>query len=339
MGLFSNFIRSDIGIDLGTCNTLVAVSNKGIVIDEPSVVVVHLETNKIIAVGREAQSMLHRTPGYYNVVRPLRDGVIADLGMTERMIRHFMDKVLQHRRFISPRIAIGVPSCITDVEKRAVVECAERAGARQIRVIHESLAAAIGSDLPIYEPEGNMICDIGGGTTEISVISLGGMVVSNAIRVGGDEFDEAVIRKIRNEHNITIKQPTAEKIKITIGTLDPRNGKETMEIRGRDALTGLPKKLEITSAEMSRALIEPFNIVMDEIKKTLAQTPDELVSDIIERGIVLTGGGALLKGIATKLSDGIGIPVIIARNPLRCVADGAGKYFEHEKKIKTLFKH
>ncbi len=339
MGFFSNFIRSDIGIDLGTCNTLVAVYNKGIVIDEPSVVVVHLETNKIIAVGKEAQSMLHRTPGYYDVICPLRDGVIADLGMTERMIRHFLGKVLQHRRFISPRIAIGVPSCITDVEKRAVVECAERAGARQIRVIHESLAAAIGADLPIYEPEGNMICDIGGGTTEISVLSLGGMVISNAIRVGGDEFDEAIIRKIRNEHNITIKQPTAEKIKKTIGTLDPQDNSDVMEIRGRDALTGLPKKLEINSREISEALMEPFNIIIDEVKKTLAQTPDELVSDIIERGIVLAGGGALLRGIDAKLAEGIGIPVIITKDPLRCVAEGAGKYFEHERKIKALFRH
>ncbi|XP_060083735.1 cell shape-determining protein MreB-like [Ylistrum balloti] len=283
--------------------------------------------------------MLHRTPGYYNVVRPLRDGVIADLGMTELMIRHFMEKVLHHRRFVSPRITIGVPSCITDVEKRAVVECAERAGARQIRVIHESLAAALGAKLPIYEPEGNMICDIGGGTTEISVLSLGGTVISNAIRVGGDEFDEAIIRKIRNENNITIKQPTAEKIKMTIGTLDLKGKVETMEIRGRDALTGLPKRLEINSKEIASALMEPFNIILDEVKKTLSQTPDELVSDIIERGIVLAGGGALLKGINVKIAEGTGVPVIITDDPLRCVADGAGKYFEHEKKLKTLFQH
>ncbi len=339
MGIFSSFIRADVGIDLGTCNTLVAVSKKGIVIDEPSVVVVHVETNKIIAVGKEAHVMLHRTPGYYKVVRPLRDGVIADLGITERMIRHFMERVLQHRRFISPRIAIGVPSCITDVEKRAVVECAERAGARQIRVIHESLAAAIGADLPIYEPEGNMICDIGGGTTEISVLSLGGMVISNAIRIGGDEFDDAIIRKVRNEHNMTIRQPTAEKIKINIGTLDPGHELGTMEIRGRDALTGLPKKLEINSKEIFAALMDPFNSILDEVKKTLAQTPDELVSDIIERGIVLAGGGALLKGIDIKLAEGTGVPVIIAKDPLRCVAEGAGKYFEHEKRLKILFKH
>lgn len=332
-----NFLKSDIGIDLGTCNTLVSVGIKGIVIDEPSVVVVDLTDNRIIAVGKEAQKMLYRTPGYYNVVRPLRDGVIADLNMTEQMIKHFMLKVMQHKKFIHPRIAIGVPSCITDVEKRAVVECAERAGAREIRVIHESLAAAIGAKLNIYEPEGHMICDIGGGTTEISVISLGGTVVTNAIRIGGDEFDEAIIRRIRTVHNISIKQPSAENIKRKIGTLNSSSPVKTMEIRGRDALTGLPKQLEIDSKEICEALTEPFNQILDEIKRTLAQTPDELVSDIIERGIVLAGGGALLQGIDLKLAEDIGVPVIIASDPLRCVAIGAGEYFEHEKKVKQLF--
>lgn len=332
-----NFLKSDIGIDLGTCNTLVALGGKDIVIDEPSVVVVDLATNKIVAVGKEAQKMLYRTPGYYNVVRPLRDGVIADLNMTEQMIKHFMAKVMQHKKFVQPRITIGVPSCITDVEKRAVVECAERAGAREIRVIHESLAAAIGANLSIYKPEGHMICDIGGGTTEISVISMGGTVVTNAIRIGGDEFDEAIIRRIRTAHNITIKQPTAENIKRKIGTLSDSDEVSTMEIRGRDASNGLPKQLEINSREISEALKEPFYQILDEVKRTLAQTPDELVSDIIERGIVLAGGGALLDSIDVKLSDSIGVPVIIADDPLRCVAKGAGEYFQHEKKIKMLF--
>lgn len=332
-----NFLQYDIGIDLGTCNTLVAIGGKGVVINEPSVVVVDLKSDKVVAVGKEAQKMLYRTPGYYNVVKPLSDGVIADLNMTEQMIKHFMLKVLQQKRFVKPRIAIGVPSCITDVEKRAVLECGDRAGAREIKVVHESLAAAIGSGLAIYEPEGHMICDIGGGTTEISVISMGGTVVTNAIRVGGDEFDEAIIRRIRTAHNISIKQPTAEQIKRKIGTLSESDEIKTMDIRGRDALSGLPKQLEINSKEVSEALKEPFFQILDEVKRTLAQTPDELVSDIIERGIVLAGGGALLDGIDTRLSDAVGVPVIITDDPLQCVAKGAGQYFEHEKRVKNLF--
>ena len=334
-----NFFKSDIGIDLGTCNTLVSVNGKGVIIDEPSVVMVDLSTDKIVAVGKDAQKMLYRTPSYYNVVRPLHDGVIADLNMTEQMIRHFMHKVIQHNRFVRPRITIGVPSCITDVEKRAVVECAERAGAREIRVIHESLAAAIGAQLSIYEPEGHMICDIGGGTSEISVLSLGGTVVSNAIRIGGDEFDEAIIRRIRVNHNISIEQPTAENIKRKIGNIAHDDEDRTMEIRGRDSGTGLPKQLTITSKEISVALQEPFFQIVDEVKRTLAQTPDELVSDIMERGIVLAGGGALLTGMDLELSRATGVPVIMTDDPLRCVALGAGGYFEHEKKIKQMFNH
>lgn len=335
-----NFLRADIGIDLGTCNTLVAVRGKGIVLDEPSVVVVDNQTQKVLAVGKEANRMLYRAPGYISVVRPLRDGVIADLGVTEKMIRYFINRVLNNKWFTKPRIVIGVPSCITDVEERAVLECAERAGTRETRVIPESLAAAIGAKLPIYNPEGNMICDIGGGTTEISVLSLGGMVISNAIRVGGDEFDEAIIRRIRNAHNLTIRQPTAEKIKKQIGTLNPNSkNTKTMEVRGRDAVSGFPRKLTINSKEISEALKEPFYQVVDSLKSTLSQTADELVADIMERGIVLAGGGALLDGIDIVLAKESGVPVIIAEDPLLCVAEGAGMYFDHEKKVKQIFEH
>ncbi len=337
-GKMLDFMRVDIGIDLGTCNTLVAIKNRGIIINEPSVVVVDSTNNKIIAIGQDALKMIHRTPGYIRVVRPLRDGVIADLNMTERMIKYFLDKILKHARFVKPRIAIGVPSCITDVEKRAVVECTERAGASEIRVIHESLAAAIGVGLPVFEPEGNVICDIGGGTTEISVISLGGMVVTNAIRVGGDEFDEAIIRHLRTRHNLSIKQPTAERIKIEIGNIMPDHAeKRSMEIRGRDAVTGLPHQIEIDSREISQTLREPFQQILDEIKKTLAQTPDELVSDIIERGLVITGGGSLLTGIDVCLAREINVPVILAEDPLLSVAQGAEKYFMFEKELKKVY--
>lgn len=333
-----NLLRADIGIDLGTCNTLVAVRGKGIVLNEPSVVVVDNQTNKVLAVGKEASKMLYRAPGYISVVRPLRDGVIADLGVTEKMIRYFINRVLNKRWFTKPRIVIGVPSCITDVEERAVLECAERAGSRETRVIPESLAAAIGAKLPIYNPEGNMICDIGGGTTEISVLSLGGIVISNAIRIGGDEFDEAIIRRIRNVHNLTIRQPTAEYIKKKIGTLCPdENNMQVMEVRGRDAVSGFPTKIETNSKEISEALYEPFYQIVDSLKGTLAQTADELVSDIMERGIVLAGGGALLHGIDVMLAKESGVPVITAENPLLCVAEGAGMYFDHERRVKQIF--
>ena len=322
---------TEIGIDLGTCNTLIYVRGKGIVISEPSVVAVERGTKKVVAVGTEAKRMLWKTPGDIIAIRPLRDGVIADLETTEKMIRYFINRVLPRRWFVKPRMVIGVPTCITEVERRAVEEAAYKAGAREVKVIEESLAAAIGAKIPIFEPAGHMICDIGGGTTEISVISLGGMVVSKAIRIGGDEFDEAIIKHVRNVHNLIVGEQTSENLKIKIGNAIADKKIEKMEIKGTDAITGLPRRLEIDSVEVREALQEPTNAVIEEIKRTLGQTPPELAADIVERGIVMTGGGSLLKGLPKLISKETGVPVILAEDPLLCVAYGAGMYFQHTK--------
>ena len=333
MGLRSlfNAFSLDIGIDLGTCNTLVYVVGKGIVASEPSVVAVERGTKKVVAVGEEARQMLWRTPGEIIAIRPLRDGVIADLETTEKMIRYFISKVLQRRWLVKPRMVIGVPSCITEVERRAVEESAFKAGAREVKVIDESLAAALGANIPIFEPAGHMIVDIGGGTSEISVISLGGMVVTNAIRLGGDEFDEAIIKHVRTVHNLIIGERTAEDLKISIGNASPDKKIEKMEVKGTDAITGLPRRLEIDSVEVREALQEPINSIVEEIKRTLGQTPPELAADIVERGIVLTGGGSLLKGFDTLIANETGVPAFLAEDPLHCVALGAGRYFEFER--------
>ena len=333
MGLRSlfNAFSSDIGIDLGTCNTLVYISGKGIVASEPSVVAVERGTRKVVAVGEEARRMLWKTPGDIIAIRPLRDGVIADLETTEKMIRYFISKVLQRRWLVKPRMVIGVPSCITEVERRAVEESAFKAGAREVKVIEESLAAAIGANIPIFEPAGHMVVDIGGGTSEISVISLGGMVVTNAIRLGGDEFDEAIIKHVRTVHNLIIGERTAEELKTTIGNASPDKKIEKMEVKGTDAITGLPRRLEIDSVEVREALQEPINSIVEEIKRTLGQTPPELAADIVERGIVLTGGGSLLKGFDTLIANETGVPAFLAEDPLNCVALGAGRYFEFER--------
>lgn len=337
MGLRSvlNAFSTDIGIDLGTCNTLVFIRGKGIVASEPSVVAVERGTKKVMAVGEEAKRMLWKTPGDIIAIRPLRDGVIADLETTEKMIRYFISKVLARRWFVKPRMVIGVPSCITDVEKRAVVESAEKAGAREVKVIEESLAAAIGANIPIFEPAGHMICDIGGGTSEISVISLGGMVVTNAIRLGGDEFDEAIIKHVRTVHNLIIGEGTAEELKKRIGNATADKKIEKMEIKGTDAITGLPRRLEIDSVEVRDALQEPITAIIDEIKRTLGQTPPELAADIVERGIVLTGGGSLLKGLDILIANETGVPSFRAEDPMNCVALGAGMYFEYEKGMRN----
>lgn len=337
-----NAFSTDIGIDLGTCNTLVYIKGKGIVASEPSVVAVERGTKKVVAVGEEAKRMLWKTPGDIIAIRPLRDGVIADLETTEKMIRYFISKVLQRRWFVKPRMVIGVPSCITDVEKRAVIESAEKAGAREVRVIEESLAAAIGANIPIFEPAGHMVCDIGGGTSEISVISLGGMVVTNAIRLGGDEFDEAIMKHVRTVHNLIIGEGTAEELKKKIGNAAADKKIEKMEIKGTDAITGLPRRLEIDSVEVREALQEPITAIIEEIKRTLGQTPPELAADIVERGIVLTGGGSLLKGLDTLIANETGVPVFQAEDPMNCVALGAGMYFEHERGLKheqTIYKN
>ncbi|GHV75963.1 rod shape-determining protein [Spirochaetia bacterium] len=326
---------SDIGIDLGTCNTLIYIHGKGIVINEPSVVAVERGTKRVMAVGTEAKRMLSRTPANIIAIRPMRDGVIADLESTEKMIRHFISKVLPRYRFIKPRMVIGIPSCITEVERRAVEESAYKSGAREVVVIEESLAAAIGADIPIFEPAGHMICDIGGGTTEISVISLGGMVVTSAIRLGGDEFDEAIIKHVRSVHNLIIGEQTAERLKVDIGNAAPDKTIEKVEIKGTDAITGLPRRLEIDSVEVRDALKDPITQIIDEIKATLGKTPPELAADIVERGIVMTGGGSLLKGLPMLISKETGVPVFLAEHPLDCVALGAGKYFENARGFST----
>ncbi len=325
VGAFS----SDIGMDLGTCNTLVFINGKGIVISEPSVVAVERWTKKVVAVGTEAKRMLHRTPEDIIAIRPLRDGVIADLETTEKMIRYFISKVLPRRWFVKPRMVIGVPACITEVEKRAVEESGLKAGARRVKVIEESLAAAIGAGIPIFEPAGHMICDIGGGTSEVSVISLGGMVVKNAIRLGGDEFDAAIIKHVRIVHNLIIGEQTAENLKVEIGNAAPDKKIKSMEIKGTDSITGLPRRLELDSVEVREALQEPITAVVDEIKRTLGETPPELAADIVERGIVMTGGGSLLTGLPKLIATETGVPAILAEQPLLCVALGAGRYFEY----------
>jgi rod shape-determining protein MreB len=339
MGLGKMFeaFSADIGIDLGTCNTLVHVKGKGIVLSEPSVVAVERGTKRVVAVGTEAKRMLWKTPGDIIAIRPMRDGVIADFETTEKMIRFFISKVIQRRWLVKPRMVIGVPTCITEVEKRAVRESAEQAGAREVYLIEESMAAALGANIPILEPAGHMICDVGGGTTEISVISLGGIVVANAIRLGGDEFDEAIIKHVRNIHNLIIGDQTAENVKITIGNSSPEKTIEKMEIKGTDAITGLPRRLEMDSVEVREALKEPTYQVIEEIKKTLGETPPELAADIVVRGIVMTGGGSLLKGFPKLVSKETGVPVILAENPLLCVAMGAGMFLENLKDMGKRF--
>jgi rod shape-determining protein MreB and related proteins len=327
MGFFKN-LSADIGIDLGTCNTLIYIRGKGIVVNEPSVVAVERGTKRVVAVGAEAKRMLWKTPGNIIAIRPLKDGVIADMDTTEKMIRYFVSKIMPRHGLIKPRMVIGIPSCITDVENRAVKESAFKAGAREVQVIEESLAAAIGAQIPIHEPAGHMICDIGGGTTEVSVISLGGMVVTNAIRLGGDEFDQAIIKHVRSVHNLIIGEQTAERLKIEIGNASPEKNIEKVEIKGTDAITGLPRRLEIDSVEVREALKDPITQIVEEIKRTLAQTPPELAADIVERGIVMTGGGSLLKGLPKLISKETGVPVILAENPMDCVAIGAGQYYE-----------
>lgn len=337
MGKFSELFSNDLGIDLGTANTLVHVRGRGIVLSEPSVVAIERGTKKVVAIGKEAKRMLGRTPGEIMAIRPLRDGVIADFETTEKMIKYFIQQVTPKRLFSSrPRIVIGVPACITEVEKRAVREAADQAGAKEVFLIKESMAAALGANIPIDEPAGNMICDIGGGTTEISVISLGGMVVSNAIRVGGDEIDEAIIKYVKQNHNLVIGEATAEDIKIRIGNVYPEKEIKKIQIKGRDSVTGLPKILEMDSVEVRKAMQEPIIIIIDEIRKTLDQTPPELAADIVERGIVLSGGGALLNGLARLISEKTGVPVIIAENPMLCVVLGAGRFLENYKKIELF---
>ena len=335
MGFFDRF-STDIGIDLGTCNTLIYVRGKGIVIDEPSVVAVEKGTKRILAVGSEAKNMLEKTPSNIIAIRPLADGVISDIDSCERMIKYFIQKITpKHQIIKSTRMKIGIPSCVTDVERRAVIEAALKAGAKEVEVIEESKAAAIGAKIPIFEPAGHMICYIGGGTAEISVISLGGMVVTSSIRVGGDKFNEALVKHVKSVHNLIISHQAAERLKIQIGNAAPDKTIEKMELKGTDAITGLPRRLEIDSVEVREALKEPVRLIVEEIKNVISQTPPELASDIIDCGIVMTGGGSMLKGLPKLISKETGVPVILVENPLECVALGAGQAFELFKDMST----
>ena len=317
----------DVGIDLGTANTLVFIKGKGIVLREPSVVAKNTQTGEIVAVGNDAKNMIGRTPGSIVAIRPMKDGVIADFDITTTMIKHYLQNALKvvGSSFKKPNVVICVPYGITSVEKRAVIDAARQAGAREAFVIEEPFAAAIGANLPVSEPTGSMVVDIGGGTTEVAVISLGGIVISESVRVAGDAMDQAIIAYIRKSYNLTIGERTAETIKMEIGSATSSMDEEQkMEIRGRDLVTGLPKTIEISSIEIADSLRESISAIIDGVKKTLEQTPPELSADVMERGIVLTGGGALLRNLDKVISDETNMPVFIAENPLDCVAIGTG---------------
>ena len=331
-GVFSN----DIGIDLGTANTLVYVRDHGIVLREPSVVAVHAGTHKVLSVGDEAKRMLGRTPGNIIAIRPLKDGVIADFEITEAMLRHFISKVHNHRKWVKPRVVIAVPSGITEVEKRAVKDSATRAGAREVYLIEEPMAAAIGVGLPVLDAAGNMIIDIGGGTTEVALISLSGIVFSRSIRVAGDELDEAVTSYMKRAYNLMIGERTAEDIKIKIGSAYPMEKEVTMEVKGRDLVAGLPKTLTITSQEVREALLEPISQIVDTVRVTLERCPPELSADLVDRGLVLAGGGALLRGLDRLLAEETGLPVHVAEDPLSAVAEGTGRALEELKLLKQI---
>jgi len=330
--LFSN----DMGIDLGTANTLVHVKGQGIVLSEPSVVAVQTSTGKVLAVGHEAKRMLGRTPGDIVAIRPMKDGVIADFETVEKMIRYFIQKVHKRSTLVRPRVVIGVPSGITEVEKRAVRESAEQAGAREIYLIEEALAAAIGANIPIHEPAGHMIVDIGGGTTEIAVISLGGMVIADSVRIAGDEFDEAIIKYMRTQYNLVIGERMAEDVKFRVGNAFPEKKIETMELKGRDAISGLPRTLEIDSTEIRKALKEPVDQILDAIKHTLERTPPELAADIYNTGIYLAGGGSMLRGLDKRISQKTDLPVYIAEDPLRAVVRGTGMALKNIPKFRSV---
>ncbi len=332
LGLFS----SDMGIDLGTASTLVYLKNEGIVLCEPSVVAIEAGTSNVLAVGEEAKRMLGRTPGNIIAIRPMRDGVIADFEITESMLRYFIKKVHNSRRLVRPRVVIAIPSGITEVEKRAVKDSALHAGAREVYMLEEPVAASIGVGLPIQEPSGNMVIDIGGGTTEMAVISLAGVVFSKSIRIGGDEMDDAIINYLKRTYNLMVGERTAEEIKIRIGSGYPLDEEMTMDVRGRDLVAGLPKMISINSEEVREALSEPIAQIVEAVRITLERTPPELSADLIEKGLVLAGGGALLRGLDRLISEETGLPVHIADDPLTAVALGTGKVLSELKYLKKL---
>ncbi|AFS77292.1 rod shape-determining protein MreB [Gottschalkia acidurici 9a] len=323
------FFKSDIGIDLGTASVLVYIKGKGVVIQEPSVVAIDRDTNKLLAVGEDARRMLGRTPGNIIAIRPLKDGVISDYEVTQRMLKYFIEKAIgKNNLFLRPRIVVCVPSGITEVEKRAVIQASNQAGARKTYLIEEPIAAAIGADLDITEPRGKMIIDIGGGTTDVAVISLGGIVVNSSIKVGGNTFDTYITRYIRKKHNLMIGERSAEELKVVIGTAYKREKEVSMDIRGRYLLTGLPEIVQVTSSELLEALSEPLEAIVDAVKSVLEKTPPELASDIGEKGIMMTGGSSLLHGIDKLIKERTGIKVNIAEDPVSCVATGTGRSLE-----------
>ena len=335
--IFSNLLGRDMAVDLGTANTLVYVRGRGIVLNEPSVVAVNVKDGRPLAVGTEAKRMIGRTPNHIRAIRPLKDGVIADFDICEKMLRYFIQKVHQ-RRFSHPRMVICVPSGITGVEQRAVAEAAEFAGARKpVYIIEEPMAAAIGAGLPVHEPAGNMVVDIGGGTTEVAVISLGGIVTAGSIRIGGDELDESIINYIKKEYSVALGERTAEEIKCYYGSAWPLEEELYFEIRGRDLITGLPKPVMTSTSEIREAIEEPVAAIVDAVKVTLDKTPPELAADIMQRGIVITGGGALLHGMAARLEHETGMPIVIAANPLHAVAIGSGQCLEEFEVLKGVF--
>jgi len=325
------------GIDLGTANTLVYVSGKGIVLQEPSVVAIDQDEKVPLAVGEDAKRMLGRTPGNVVALRPLRDGVIADFDTAELMLKHFITRVNEGKTLVAPRIVIGIPSGVTGVERRAVMDAASQAGARDVYLIDEPVAAAIGAGLPVAEPTGNMIIDIGGGTTEVAVLSLQGTVLSESVRVAGDELSDSISQYMKKVHNLVIGERTAEEIKITIGSAYPIDDDAEMEVRGLHLLSGLPRTVKVKSAEIRESMAEPLAVIVDAVKRTLERTPPELAADIIDRGIMLAGGGALLKGLDTLISHETGIVVHVAADPLSCVVLGTGRVLENFKQLERVF--
>lgn len=336
--MFGGFNSKDLGIDLGTANTLVYVKGKGIVVREPSVVALRTDTKTIEAVGEQAKRMIGRTPGNIRAVRPLKDGVIADFDTTATMLKYFIRQAAQKQRSFfgrNPSVMVSVPSGITAVEKRAVEDAARQAGAKEAFTIEEPFAAAIGANLPVWEPTGSMVVDIGGGTTEVAVISLGGIVTSRSVRVGGDEIDDAIIQYIKRTYNLMIGERTSEQLKMDIGSALPLDTKESVEIRGRDLVTGLPKTISVTSEEVTEALADQVSAITEAVKVTLERCPPELSADIMDRGIVLTGGGALLRNLDKHLAKETGMPVLVADEPLDCVAIGTGKALENIHLLKS----
>lgn len=337
VSLFWDWFSNDLAIDLGTANTLVNVKGQGIVLREPSVVAINAQTKEVQAVGQQAKQMLGRAPGSIVAIRPMKDGVIAHFEVTEQMIRHFIQKVHNNRKtLVRPRVVIAVPSGITQVEKRAVRDSAESAGAREVFLIEEPMAAAIGVGLPVQEPTGNMIIDIGGGTTEVAIISMSGIVYSKSVRIAGDEMDEAIVNYIKRKYNLLIGERTAEEVKIAIGSAYPMDKRATMEVKGRDLVAGIPKTLVISDEEIREALTETFGTIIEAVKIALERTPPELAADIVDKGVVVAGGGSLIKGLDTLLKEATGLPITLSDDPLSAVALGAGKVLEDSQLLRKV---